>query len=209
MRKTLIFALMLSICAAAYSAAPFLTAWQIREAVRQGDVPTLQAKVDWDSVRRSLKSSLGETRQALVELADAGGQARPGFWQRLKMAAMPFLRDPLIDRYVTAEAAPRLYEWRQSWRQKVRPKLGITEAPTLLAGTWLDGSVIDRHLSVLSRVEATRFVSPTRLDIEIADRYRPNRLWIATLEFVNLNWRLTEMRVRKISPESSLRTAGL
>ncbi len=203
MRKTLILALFLAIGTVAYGAAPFFTAWQIREAVRHGDVPTLQAKVDWQSVRHSLKSSLTETRQALIELTDAAGLARPGLWQRMKMAAMPFLTDPLIDRYVTPESAPRLYAWRQSWRQQVRPKLGITDAPTLLAGTWLDGSAIDRNLSLLQRVEATRFASPTRLEIEIADRYRPRRRWVATLEMVNLSWRLTQMQVKSTGAEVS------
>lgn len=199
--KLMVIALFTTVVGGAgvYGAMPFVAAWHIREAVRTGDSATLAHKVDWHSVRQSLKSSLTETREALVELADIAGQPRPGLWQRLKVAALPYLTDPLIDRYVSADAAPRLYEWRQTWRNRVRPALGRGEPPTTFAGTWLGGTSLDRSLSLVRRIDRARFVSTDRLEIELADRYVANRHWFAALERRGLDWKLTEMKVRTSS----------
>lgn len=182
-----------------YAAMPFVAAWQIREAVRTGDKATLARKVDWPSVRQSLKSSIGETRQELGELADTAGQPPPGLWQRLKVAALPYLTDPLIDRYVSAEGAPRLYEWRQTWRNRVRPALGRSDPATLFAGTWIGGTAIDRGLSLARRVDRARFVSACRVEIELADRTVESRRWFAALERKGLEWQLTEMKVMAVA----------
>lgn len=199
--KPVVIAVFFTIVVAAgiYAAMPFVTAWQIREAVRGGDTATLARKVDWPSVRNSLKSSIGETRQALGELVDMAGQPRPGLWQRLKVAALPYLTDPLIDRYVSAEGAPRLYEWRQTWRARVRPTLGRDEPPTLLANTWIGGTALDRGLSLARRVDRAHFVSPNRLEIELADRNVETRRWFAAVERRGFDWQLTEMKVVAVS----------
>lgn len=197
----------LVVAAGLYAAMPFVSAWQIREAVRTGDTATLARKVDWPSVRNSLKSSLGEARQALSELADVAGQPRPSLWQRLKVAALPYLTDPLIDRYVSAEGAPRLYEWRQTWRSRVRPALGRGEPPTLLSDTWIGGTALDRGLSLARRVDRAHFVSPSRLEIELADRYVETRRWFAALERRGVDWQLTEMKVLAVA-QPALRPAS-
>lgn len=198
--KPAVIAVFVTLAAAGlYAAMPFVAAWQIREAVRTGDTATLARKVDWASVRNSLKSSIGETRQALGELADLAGEPRPSLWQRLKVAALPYLTDPLIDRYVSAEGAPRLYEWRQTWRARVRPALGGSELPTLLADTWIGGTALDRGLSLARRVERAHFVSANRLEIELADRYVETRRWFAAMERRGFDWQLTEMKVVAVS----------
>ncbi len=179
---------------ATYAVMPFVAAWQIREAVRLGDQATLARKVDWPSVRQSLKSSLDEPRKAVAELSDTAGQPRPGLWQRLKVAALPYLADPLIDRYVTAEGAARLYAWRQTWRKNVRPVLGAKEPATLFTGTWFAGTSVDRGLALARRVDRARFTSFDRLEIELADRAVEGRRWFAALERRGLEWRLTEMK---------------
>jgi hypothetical protein len=199
MRRLLLVALVLMTVAGAYAAMPFVAAWQIREAVRTGDIRTLEARVDWQAVRQSLKISFAESRAAIAELAGFAGEPRPTLWQRVKAAArtavFPYVTDPLIDRYVTAEGAPRLYAWRQTWRQRVRPHLQLGEAPTLLAGTWLAGTSFDRSLSLARRIERFRFASPTRVELELADKYREERRWLAALELRAQGWQLTEMRV--------------
>ena len=209
-RNVLLITLLAVIAAGSYGAAPLITAWQIREAVRTGDTARLRDKVDWPSVRQSLKSSLGETRRALDELAEAAGQPKPGLWQRLKAAALPYLADPLIDRYVTAEGAPKLYKWRQALLRRTQ---GASAAalPGAMAATpagWLGGNPLGRGLALARRVERWSFVSPMRLEIVLADRSQERRRWLAALEMRALSWRLTEMKVFTVEPQPGAAPPG-
>ncbi len=207
LRKLVLVSVLLALAAGAYATAPLLAAWQIREAVVAGDTARLRDKVDWPAVRQSLKSSIGETRQALAELTDAAGLPRPGVWQRLKAAALPYVADPLIDRYVTAEGVPKLYTWRQTWRhrlatvrQAARGSAGlvvasITPAPQSTLERWLQDTPVTRVLAAGRRVERWAFVSPFRLEIELADRVVPGRSWHAEMQMQGFSWRLTGMKV--------------
>ena len=202
--KVLVSACLVVLAVAAYGSAPLIAAWQIREAVRTGDTATLKAKVDWQSVRQSLKSSLGETRKALEELSDAADLPKPGVWQRLKAVVLPYLADPLIDRYVTADGAPKLYAWRQAWRQRIG-KTGTAgnrrAAETAPAEPgWLAGTSLGRTFAHVRRIERWSFVSPFRLEIELADRVVAGRRWFAALEMRSLAWQLTEMKVLASPP---------
>jgi hypothetical protein len=183
------------IAAGAYAAAPFWTVWQLREALRSNDITTLERKVDWVSVRRSLKQSNGEIRAAISEYSRTSGTPKPGIWDSLKTAAAPLFADPLIDRYVTAEGAPQIYRWRETWRQKVRPAVGFSEPPTVFAATPLAGTAVDRAISVARRVTRAAFVSPTRVEVEVRDRYKADRRWRAVLDLNGWAWQLTEVHV--------------
>ena len=202
-RKLVGFVLFAAIGAGAYASAPLVSAWQIREAVRSGNTVKLREKVDWLSVRKSLKASLDESRKAIGELTDVAGIPRPGIWQRIKMAAVPFLADPLIDRYVTADGVPKLYGWRQKWGRHVQSMRAAAQASTkLVVATvtqapegWLDRLGFSRTLALMRRVKRWAFVSPTRFEIELADRIVQGRTWQAALELRGLTWKLTEMRI--------------
>ena len=202
-RRFIGFALLLSLAVGAYASAPLVTAWQIREAVRTGDTARLEDKVDWPSVRKSLKSSLGEARKAISELTEAAGVPRPSVWQRLKAAKLPFLTDPLIDRYVTAEGASKLYAWRQTWGHRVHAVREAARAPTSVVAasvtrapaTWADRLGVGHVVGITDRVRRSVFVSPFRFEIELADRIARDRTWQAVLELRGLSWKLTEMRV--------------
>lgn len=223
-RKALLIACLTIVMVTAYASGPVMVAWQIREAVRTGDTVALRSKVDWPSVRHSLKSSIGETRQALKELAEAAGLPPPNLWQRLKSTALPYLADPLIDRYVTAEGAPKLYAWRQTWRKRTLGARARSDGPVVPAGivtedgrtaasgtasgpldgaqrptSWLAGTAVERQLALLRRVERWAFVSPRRFEIEIQDRTIATRRWFAALELRGLTWQLTEMRALRAS----------
>ena len=206
--KIFLVAMLGVVAVGSYMAAPLITAWQIREAVRTADTARLRDKVDWVSVRQSLKSSLGESRRALDELADIAGQPKASLWQRMKAAALPYLADPVIERYVTAEGAPKLYKWRQALRQRAlqqaaaAPPAGSQPAD---AGSWLGSTALDRPLALVRRIERWAFVSPMRLEIELADRHVAGRRWFAALEMRNLAWQLTEMKVMTVDrPQARL-----
>ena len=182
----------------AYVASPFRAAAQIHSAVRIGDTATLEHRVDWPSVRAALKRSSSEARRVLEEISEVAGVEQPSLWQRWTTRIVPFLADPLIDRYVTAEGAPRLYAWRETWMHKVRPKIGLSEPETALAGTWLAGAALDRAWTVWRRVESISIESPRRVRIVVRDRLVETRRWRAVMALDGWTWKLIELDVVKI-----------
>lgn len=188
---------------AVYGASPLYAAWQIHRAVRAADTPTLERRVDWASVRQSLKRSSTEASRVLEEISQAGGSepaatAQPTLRQRITKAVVPWVADPLIDRLVTAEGVPRLYAWRETWKQRVRPRIGLSEPQTALAGTWLSDTAADRMWTVWRRVEKVSFQSPTRLLVEVRDRLVERRRWRAVLVLDGTTWKLVALEVVRV-----------
>ncbi len=105
-----------------YLGSPMLAAWEIRQAIRTGDKATLEHRVDWTSVRATLNRSLEPAQQVIAEISEAGGAPKPGLWSRIVRATVPLLSGTAVDYYVTPEGVPQLYAWRETWRQKVRPR---------------------------------------------------------------------------------------
>jgi len=188
MRKLLITALALSLLAASYIAYPFLTAWSIREAILGGRSAYLESKIEWDSVRTTLRRSLA---RPAFDAPDASANqdqpvaARPGMWKRLMAYVGRSAADRLIDRYVTPEGLPQIYAYRKLYRQHVS---GEPDEATLawhvrLARFW-------------SRLKRAEFKSPTKFEVEMADRYDARRHYVGLLELRGLEWKLTELSVQ-------------
>jgi hypothetical protein len=193
MRRLLKAALLLLPLAALYVAWPIYTALQIRDAMVAGDTDVLNRKVEWDSLRASLKSSLSpETIQRLAQDPDAPKRT---IWQNIKAAIAPKLADSVIDRYVTPEQLPVFLGYREVYRGTVRPAVGLEEPATALSGTVLAGGAVDRFVSFWRRVRRAVLQSPTRMAIEVEDKYRPHRRYIGTLELKGLEWKLTGLSV--------------
>jgi hypothetical protein len=188
------------VAAVMFLASPFLAAWDLRQAMKTGDTATLERRVDWPSVRASLHKSYGPTQQMLSEITEAGGAPKPGFWQRVVSATVPMLSGTAIDYYVTPTGVPQLFSWRETWRQKVRPAIGLSEPPMVLAGTAFEGTSVDKVLSMLKRVDRAAFTSPMRLELELRDRYTETRSYRAVMELRGLTWTLTEVYVLSVEP---------
>ena len=88
MRKLLFSTLTLVLLAAGYVGYPFFTAWSIREAVRSGNSSYLEDKIEWETVRGTLRQSLAAAALDLPD-ADAGDPSgvaeKPGLWRRIKV----------------------------------------------------------------------------------------------------------------------------
>ncbi len=113
---------------AGYVAAPFWTAWSIREAMLSGDSQYLERAIDWDNVRETLRQSLMRTALDLptpaeVSVAEtmtaAAPSARPGLWQRLKTYVGTAAVNRAVDRYANARDLPKLFEYRKVYRSYV------------------------------------------------------------------------------------------
>jgi len=176
-----------------YWAWPLHAALQIREAMISGDTATLARRVEWNSVRASLKASMSPESVARLE-ADPNAP-QPSLWQRIKSTVAPRMANTVIDRYVTPENLPVLLGYRRIWRGTIQPALGYEEPPTVMAGTLLTGSVIDRFASFWKRLRRAVIHSPSKVVLEVEDKYHPGRSYIGTLELRGLDWKLTELTV--------------
>src|SRR5262245_58966523 len=174
---------------AAYIAWPVYTVLTIREAMRSGDTATLSNKVEWDSVRATLKASM--SAEALAALETEPGAPKPSIWQRVKATVAPHMAGYVIDRYATPEYFPVLLGYRRVWRGTLQPVLQQPEPPTQLSGTWLGGTFVDRFVAFYSRIRRAVFHSLTRFEIEVVDRHRADRSYTGMLELKGLEWKLT------------------
>jgi hypothetical protein len=179
--------------AVVYAAWPVYVALEIREAIIAGDTATLNRKVDWPSLRTSLKASLSP--ETVARLAADPDAPQPSLWQRIKAAVAPAMAETVIDRYVTPENLPLLLGYQRVYRGTVRPALGLQEPRTVLAGSWLGGTAVDRFVSFWARVRSAIFYSPTRFVLEVEDKYRPERRYVGTLELKGWTWMLTGLKV--------------
>jgi hypothetical protein len=192
--KLLAFGLIASV---AYIVWPFYSALQIREAMIAGDTATLSRKVEWEDVRASLKASM--SAEALARLEADPDTPKPSLWQRAKAVVTPRMASTVIDRYMTPENFPVFLGYRRYWRGTIlpamKPFINGAEPPTALASTWLDGTIIDRFVSFYGRIRRAVFKSLTRFELEVVDKYRPDRSYTGTMELRGLDWKLTGLAV--------------
>src|ERR1041384_4718751 len=143
------YILLITAVVVGYWAWPLHAALEIREAMKSGDSATLARRIEWHSVRASLKASLGP--EAVARLEADSESPQPTLWQRIKATVAPRLAVSVIDRYVTPENLPVLLGYRRIWRGTIQPALGYTEPPTILADTMFAGTVVDRFASFWTR----------------------------------------------------------
>lgn len=185
MRSTLAGVLLLVLGGLLYVATPFWAAWTLREAVRTRDTATLERKVEWDSVRRTLKASLAQHARLVPEINPDNELAKPGMWQRVKMAFGQSLLDGFVDRYVTPAGLPQLFEHRHTYSKTLRRE--PDEAETL--SRW------GRFQRFWARLKRAEFQTFTRIELELEDRRNPERRYVSVLQLEGLEWRLVGLRI--------------
>src|SRR4051794_35117725 len=94
LRRSL-FVAMLTVVVA-YAAYPYVTLWQLGEAIRRGDAATLHALVNWSKVREGIKEDICDLPP---EPGDAS-TALPAFGSSFVRGVMA----SAVDRHVTPEA---------------------------------------------------------------------------------------------------------
>lgn len=176
----------------AYVAAPFYTAWSLREAIRTADSAYLERKIEWDSVRASLKTSLARHANLVPEINDETAPIKPGLWQRVKMAFGQSMIDNFVERSVTPTGLPKMFEAKKAFNEKVRGE--VPPEATLTR--------IERFKQFWARLQRAEFQSFTRIEIEVKDRRAPDRHYVSLLELKGFEWKLTELRV-KAAPKTA------
>ena len=92
---------------AAYAAMPYVTLWQLADALAHGNTARLQSLIDWDAVRRGLKTDISN---GIVSGAFAEDQAAPAPAAIASNTLPPFgasfisgIAGSLVDREVTPQ----------------------------------------------------------------------------------------------------------
>ena len=157
---------------------PFWTALELKRAIRNGDAATVESRVEWDTVRASLRQSLAE--QAPEE-ARRRFRGIPVFQKFAEKIAVNYSRpvvDKMVDSFGTADGLIRFFSWRET--------LGGVKPSRTIAG-------IAQEMS--NRVKRVSFASLTRLEVVLADRTDPDRHIFSAMELRNSGWMLTEVRI--------------
>jgi Protein of unknown function (DUF2939) len=197
LRPLLRLSLVAFVLATAYIASPFVAAWNLREAVKAGNVEAVQGRVQWDTVRASLKTSLAKHPELFAEATTAGENVKPTIWQRIKATFGVTMIDRFIESYVTPEGLPKLFQYRQVWRENISGDAAtLAEMPRL-----------ERMKQFYDRIKRAEFQSLSKVEIQMQDRKKPERHYVSTMEMIDYGWKLTALRV--ITVDASERLAEL
>ena len=189
MRKILYTALALVLVATAYVGSPFFTAWSIRDAIQRGNAAYLERKIEWDTVRSTLRESLVRAtfdRPAADVILGETGAEKPGLWQRIKARIGQRALDGFVASYVTPEGLSQLFQYRKAYRQAVSAE----PDPSTLA--WHH-----RLAAFWARVKRAEFRTATEFEIEMADRNDPSRTFVGLLRLRGFEWKLSELRIKQ------------
>ena len=170
---------------AAYIASPFVTAWSVREAVRNGNAAYLERTIDWPSVRETLKPALSRLAADMAG-GDVALGAKPGLWQRFKTYVGQSAIETAVDGYITPEGLPKLFAWRKAYRDNISREPDEAQIYTI-------GERIQRSWA---RVKRAEFTSLTTFEMDMADKHNPNRIYLGKLELTGLGWKLKELRIK-------------
>ncbi len=181
------------VCAAAYIAWPFHTAWSVREAVKAGNSAYLARTFEWKPVKVTLKESMSELVLGPINASMDGKPHRKGLWASIKSYYGRSAVNTLVERYATPTGLPTLFSYGRTVRKNVLgakdPDEGLP-LPGRIANAW-------------SRLERAAFVSLTRFEIDMRDKFEPTRVYAGVLELKDWRWKVVELRVRQNQPETT------
>jgi hypothetical protein len=194
LRPVLRLSFLAGLVAVAFTASPFVAAWNLREAVKAGNVEAVTNKVQWDTVRASLKASLAQHPELFAEATMAGENVKPTLWQRVKATFGVTMIDRFIESYVTPEGLPKLFQYRQAWRDTISGDAAEqAKIPRL-----------ERMKQFYDRIKRAEFQGLTKVEIEMQDRKKPERRYVSTMELIDYSWKLTALRVITVDANGRL-----
>jgi Protein of unknown function (DUF2939) len=193
--RRLLFSLVVACTlAAAYVASPFLAMWNLREAIKNSDIATIESRIAWPTVRESLKASLNGQTNLLPMFTAAGSDVTPSLWQRVKGVFGATVLDRFIESYVTPQGLPKLFDYRRTWNESIKG-----EEPEAKTATRFE-----RMRNLWARVKRAEFQSLTRVEVEMQDRKVADRHFVSVMELEGLTWKLTRLSVISVDPAGRL-----
>jgi len=186
----LLLFLLLGLLVVFYVGWPAWSCYRIYEALEKNDATTLERKVDFPSVRDSLKPAIRAQVDKTLDrtMGDAAGQLRDG---RLRQQIGPQLMESVLNKIVTPQSIASLYAWRGDVSQVLKDVKEIREIGTATDGADIPGSAKPSALR-LSNIKRFAFTSPTSFEIGIAkDASGSEPDLTVQMGFRDLDWKLT------------------
>ena len=209
MFKPILLLAAIAVVVGGYAVWPLLSAFEIKQAVREGDVATLERMVHWAPVRASLKASIAALPPHMragdtPAMPDGFELPRPSLWNRIKAVAAPILADRVIDTYLTAEGIGKLLHARQGG---VLGMLGLPQAPSAVGDNPdkpKQVGTLHRFAHFYSKIVHARFQSLGQVEIEIAEHANAAHHLISLFELSGFEWKLASVRVVPAAPEPQI-----
>jgi hypothetical protein len=181
MRKLLIAPLVLML---AYLAWPVAAAWQLRAAVKANDVPAIESKVDWATLRANLKQTVGGN------LKEKSTDPQRGLVTRVLIGTLgPAAAGAVIDYTVTPLTLGKVLAGRS-----LLDDLGMTrqgERPPATNADADDEAIADPLTP--RRLRWAFFESPTRFKLESIDPKMPGKRVVSILALQGIRWKLVDV----------------
>lgn len=167
---------------AALAASPLIAAYRLHEAILNGDVPAIEAAVNWPSVRHSLKSSVSQ-----VMIADAEARrSELGMFHRIGYKIGDAFVPYFVDRMIAKQMTP------QGFIDYVRQPVAATSRPT----------------RIFNLIERAAYTSLDRFEIDVRDKLDRSRRYRAVFTRNLLTWTMTEVRLLPARRAPALMTAS-
>jgi hypothetical protein len=181
--------LLLGLLLVFYVGWPAWSSYRIYYALENNDATTLERKIDFPSVRDSLKPAIRAQVDKTLDrtMGDAAGQLRDG---RLRQQIGPQLMENVLNKIVTPQSIASLYEWRGDLSQVIKGIKEIREIETSTNGAGIAESAKPSPLR-LSNIKRLAFTSFTSFEIGIAkDASASEPDLTAQMGFRDMDWKL-------------------
>jgi len=169
------------VLAGLYVASPLAGAYLLNRAIKSGDAGTMNALVDWQPVKASL-------RRSILARLDEKAQSRPGHpgWlERAKYTLTDAVGPYMVEYVLDERVSPSGFT---TYMGPHSPKAEAARAAGLDPDT-MPGS------DPLKRIRHAEFADLTHFQFEIVDRWDPGKVFLATLELRDFLWRLSSVDV--------------
>lgn len=171
--------LMVALAVCGYTLSPFATAVVLSGAIKNNNVALMDAIVDWQGVKESLRVSI---LRRLDEKALARPD-KPGMMERVKYTLTdtigPYMVDYTLDQRVSPAGFALYMGPHSPQAEKVRAA-GFDPDSLPSANTF-------------KRIRHANFTDFTHFQIEIVDRWDPDKVFLAELELRGVIWQLARV----------------
>lgn len=174
-----------------YIAWPAWSGYRIYDALEKNDIATLERKIDFPSVRESLKPAIRIDVDRTLDRtpAEVAGQQRDG---RLRQEIGPRLVEAALNKIVTAQSIASLYTWRGDISRILKDVKEIREIQIPAGRANITGTSAKPSALGLSNIKRFAFTGPTSFEIGIAkDASGSDPDLTAQIGFRDMDWKLT------------------
>ena len=185
MKRVFVALVILIIAGSGYAVSPLVAAFRIGEAIKAGDADYLAGRVEWSTVRDSLRETLAPVAMGIPDPGIEGGLS---YWQRIKLRLGRGTVNRVVDTYVTPERLPQLFTLGRTYRRvkgQVEPERTLANLPHRVKETW-------------SRIKRGVFLTPTLFEIEAEDKFEKERRYVGLLQLQGTDWRLVSLKVKLV-----------